>query len=221
MRGWRLARRAGMTRGREPTRCQQYLEPIYTEGSWVGATGGTLSAYEMQGSWPVARPGSWASPVNSDEVRATRFMLTKPRAGAEGYYTAEVYDLLRRVAVELDADRPAGPLIQKTRELVDEAGMPILYTSGSNLYWRASACITFPDGQWLRFPVRGTHRMNAIMTAVDQAGNRVARYRILGRGSVEITVNPDRKLTDELVLAIAISARWLDPYFRIPWGSGV
>jgi hypothetical protein len=66
------------------------------------------------------------------------------------------------------------------------------------------------------------------MTAVDQAGNKVARYRIIagGRGlretldswsrSVEITVKPGRELTDELVLAIAASAYWLSSYFDTP-----
>ena len=49
------------------------------------------------------------------------------------------------------------------------------------------------------------------MTAVDEAGNRAVRYRIPGRltGGIEITVHPDRELTDELVVAIAISAPWL------------
>ena len=37
--GWRLARRAGMTRGREPNRCQQYLEPIYAERELGGRDG--------------------------------------------------------------------------------------------------------------------------------------------------------------------------------------
>ena len=67
------------------------------------------------------------------------------------------------------------------------------------------------------------------MTAVDQAGNKVARYRIVGRGGnlnsllpiswwvpVEITVNPGWELTDELVLAIAISAPLLSTYFEDP-----
>jgi hypothetical protein len=62
------------------------------------------------------------------------------------------------------------------------------------------------------------------MTAVDQARKRVARYRIIEgfnrrRKSVEITVHPDWKLTDELVLAIAISAPWLDMYFNAPTGG--
>jgi hypothetical protein len=63
------------------------------------------------------------------------------------------------------------------------------------------------------------------MTAVDQAGNKVARYRvtgmfyIFGRDKVEITVHPDRDLTDVLVLAIAISVPWLSPYFDTPGGG--
>ena len=62
---------------------------------------------------------------------------------------------------------------------------------------------------------------NAIMTAVDQAGDEVARYRIIGsklgrailRNAIEITISPGQELTDELVLAIAISAPWLSSYF--------
>ncbi len=73
------------------------------------------------------------------------------------------------------------------------------------------------------------------MTAVDQAGNRVARYRFIdksgrqerfwswGAGSwsvVETIVHPDRKLTDELALTLAISADWLGSYFNSPSGGG-
>ena len=115
-------------------------------------------------------------------------------------------------------------------ELLDETGIPILYTSGQNFDRRAYACVTFPDQRWLRFLIRGTEPWNTIMTAVDQAGNRVARYRkstgdppferaLWERDVVEITVHPDRKLTDELVLAIVISAEWLESYFGSP-GSG-
>ena len=112
------------------------------------------------------------------------------------------------------------------RELVDQTGEPILYTSGQNFYRRAYASISFPDQRWLRFLVRGTEPWNAIMTAVDQAGNRVARYRIggwgitLNRSIVEITVHPGWELTDALALAIAISAPWLGSYFSEPSGGG-
>ena len=111
------------------------------------------------------------------------------------------------------------------RELLDETRMPILYTSGSHRGRGDGACITFPDQRWLRFPVRGTKRANAIMAAVDQAGNHVAQYRIIGGkhrrtifwNMVEIAVHPGQELTDELVLAMTISARWLGSYFRQEW----
>jgi len=116
---------------------------------------------------------------------------------------------------------------RSAHELVDKTGIPILYTSGKNFNRRACACVTFPDQRWLRFLVRGTESGNAIMTAVDQAGNRVARYRKSTgglpweRAEAEITVHPDRELTDELVLAIAISAEWLRSYFGSPGSGGV
>jgi DivIVA domain-containing protein len=103
---------------------------------------------------------------------------------------------------------------------VDEAGMPVLYAMGSAFKYRACARIGFPDQQgWLRFLVRGTGRANAIMTAVDQTGNKIARCRsVAARAGInkilEITIHPDQKLTDELVLAIAISAPWLGKYFE-------
>jgi hypothetical protein len=113
--------------------------------------------------------------------------------------------------------------------LVDETGTPTLYTAGRNYSWRACAYIAFPDLRWLRFLVRGTRSANAIMTAVDQARNRVARYRIVDksgrqrewlRGPVEIIVHPGQKLTDELALALALSADWLASYFDRPGGGG-
>jgi hypothetical protein len=74
-----------------------------------------------------------------------------------------------------------------------------------------------------RFWVRGTDRGNAIMAAVDQAGNTVIRYRRRdteqGRGT-DIAVHPDRTLTEDLVLAIGISAPWLTSYFEVPTSGG-
>jgi hypothetical protein len=80
-------------------------------------------------------------------------------------------------------------------ELADETGTPIFYTKGRNYNWRARACVMFPDQRWLRFLVRASRPGNAIMTAVDQAGNRIARYRFTDKSvrkrscdSVEIIV---------------------------------
>lgn len=110
--------------------------------------------------------------------------------------------------------------VRAVSELVDEAGTPVLYASGRCYDERAAVRVTFPDQRWLRFLVRGTHPENAIMTAVDQAGNRVVRYRRPAEGwdTVEITVNPNWQLTDELILVIAISASYLKSYFDSPHG---
>lgn len=129
--------------------------------------------------------------------------------------------LLQRISQEkVDTCRPdRGDCARlNLKELLDATGIPILYASGTQFDLYAGARITFPDQRWLRFPVRGTERANAIMTAVDQAGNKVARYRITGKvrpfyaDTMEITIHPRQPLIDELVLAIAVSADWLTSY---------
>jgi hypothetical protein len=122
------------------------------------------------------------------------------------------------------AGRPGGGLPDQVLQLLDEAGAPVFYVSGAHISGYAGTLITFPDQRWLGFPVRGTKLSSkwAIMTAVDQAGRKAARYRFVHAGSrlrlaVEITVHPDRQLTDELVLAIAVSAGWFREYY---WGGG-
>ena len=141
------------------------------------------------------------------------------------------WDLSTRKANEVCISKERFVLVRararQSRKLVDATGTPVWYTSGRNFERSARASISFPDGRSLRFPVRGTHRANAIMTAVDEAGNSVARYRItrLGRSgglrnNVEVAVHPGWELTGELVLAITISAPWLSSYFSVQWGGG-
>jgi hypothetical protein len=108
----------------------------------------------------------------------------------------------------------------RLRELRDETGSPVLYTSGKHYNHVPGANIAFPDHRSLTFPVRGTSLANAIMTAVDRDGHTVARYRSRiysaeFRGdTVEIIVHPVQQLTEELLLAIALSAPWLRSYFE-------
>ena len=111
------------------------------------------------------------------------------------------------------------------RQLLDETGAPVLYTGGVHIDRGAGGYIKFPGQRWLRFPVRATKRANAIMTAVDQEGNKVARYRLArnrtgSRETAEIAVHPDQQITNELALAIALSAPWLRSYFRSSGGGG-
>ena len=143
---------------------------------------------------------------------ALPILLPLPGGTAPGHFAAETTSSRHQ---QLEARTVSG--------FTDETGTPILYSHGSNFYRRAFARITFPDQRWLRFLVRGTSRKNAVMTAVDQAGNKVARYRgtrSYPTETVAITVHPDRQLTDELVLAVAISAPWLVSYFANPSSGG-
>ena len=130
----------------------------------------------------------------------------------------------KRSLTSMLAQSPGG------RPLVDETGTAVLYATREHLGGRARSSIIFPDQRWLRFPVRGDERQTAAMTAVDQSGNKVARYKILAKGldpgrsfglsqAIEITVHPSRELTDELTLALAISAEWLGPYFNTGGGG--
>jgi DivIVA domain-containing protein len=136
------------------------------------------------------------------------------------------------IAETISRDRPGEPAhsLQRQandrdsflRQLLPETGIPILYTGGRHFDRHAGAYIKFPDQRWLRFPVRGTKRANAIMTAVDQAGNKIARYRFAASWMItmEIAIHPDHRLTEELALAIAVSAPWVGDYFRREGGGG-
>ena len=103
--------------------------------------------------------------------------------------------------------------------LTDRAGPPILYDGNRHGNRRAGGYVNFAGPRWLRFPVRGGHRSNAIMIAVDQAGQQVARYRIARKGAlsawraIDITVHPGQQLTDELLLTLALTAPWISSFF--------
>jgi DivIVA domain-containing protein len=125
--------------------------------------------------------------------------------------------MLRRQTDDMDSS---------LRELLDDTGTAVLYKGGRHFDYHAGGYIKFPGQRWLRFPVRGHSRGNAIMTAVDQAGNKVARYRFPdartanARKTIEVVVHPDHRLTEELALAIAVSARWVNDYFIEEHGGG-
>jgi len=79
---------------------------------------------EVHGWWPD--PDRDAPPVDGGEIRATRFLRCDSGLGVNyafaslfhhswGYAAAEVDELLRQAAAELDAGRFAGPLIDNAR----------------------------------------------------------------------------------------------------------
>lgn len=60
------------------------------------------------------------------------------------------------------------------------------------------------------------------MTAVDQSGSKVARYRFPGSWwkSIEIAVHPRQQVSDEVALVLAVSAPRFRDYFRKQGGGG-
>ena len=181
------------------------------------------------------RTFTWKRVTRSSRPRIAEIVYRSDRDYGAGHFLDP--DTLRSRKRPATAGSPtpisAIPEDFKLRELLDETGMPILYASGRNYNHSAGVCITFPDQRWLRFPVRGTRQANAIMTAVNQAGNKVARYRVIGMipgpsaphfsglwKAIEITAHPGQQLTDELALTLAISAPWLCSYFDEPGGGG-
>ena len=106
------------------------------------------------------------------------------------------------------------------KSLADRAGPPVLYTGGTHIDRSPGGYVQFPGRRWLRFPVRGTRRSNAIMTAVDQEARQLARYMIGDRRMIHVTVHPDLRLTDELILTVALTARWVSSYFNSSGGGG-
>jgi len=174
------------------------------------SAGGRNFTYKKTGAPANSAAGSW--PLGITELAARSWRDCAGHFAAETMSTRGQQEQARMIG-----------------ELVDETGTPIMYRHGHNLNHRAYGCITFPDQRWVRFWVRGIYGRHGIMTAVDQAGKKVARYRIIDNlreklldltKSVEITVHPDRKLTDELVLVIMESAEWLASYYRAEGHGG-
>ena len=157
----------------------------------------------------------------SGEMGPGRFVgdAVVTKIAAQGYQDRDGHF----TASSRESARTGSPRAAGLTALVDETGRPVLWITGSNSAFKASARITFPDERWLRFLVRGTGERNGIMTAVDQAGNKVIRFRRGGQDrdhGTDVVVHPDRELTEELVLSIAMSAGWLHDYFQTSSGGG-
>jgi hypothetical protein len=90
-------------------------------------------------------------------------------------------------------------------------GSTILSFTGKNFEREAGAVVHMPDGRSLRFPVQGTSKGNAVMTAIDDVGGSVFRLRqVRNTGSgqqykkvVSILVEPGRQITPEMLLVMA------------------
>jgi hypothetical protein len=185
-------------------------------------------------SWVQAGAHCYELRAAGQQTLATSKGRRSPTLSLDGriftWYPAQPM-FLRNIAETIGRDRPGAPSRMLGADikaieldaLIDEKQRPVLYKGGRHFHYYAGAYVKFPGHQGLRFPVRATGVADAVMTAVDQAGNKVARYRVApddnNAWTVQISVHPDRQLTDELTLAIAVSAPFLRSYFIPPTGG--
>lgn len=194
---------------------------------WWGKAGRALSELRTSDQQTLAseRVGRWSNSTVNVGGRSFAFKAVDGTAqpappGADEFFASVARDAFGHFTTTLGGYTQPWRSSVRVGEFADETGTPALYTCGVNFNFRAYCSIMFPDHRRLRFLVRGTERSNAIMTAVDQTGKSAARYRIVDKKTTEIVVNPGWELTDELTLAIAISAPWLDSYFQRPESGG-
>lgn len=115
---------------------------------------------------------------------------------------------------------------QQNARVTGPDGMAAVSFMGRNFDHQALAVAHMPNGQMLRFPVQGTTRWSAVMTATDDSDLpvfRIRRVRSTGPGPehknrVEIVVEPGSQITTELVLAMVAGYQNLDSFFDRPDG---
>jgi len=113
--------------------------------------------------------------------------------------------------------------------LVDDAtGSVVLRVFGRHHAGEAKAEIQLASGTRLRFPMLGGGPKLAVMTAVDQTGKRLLRFRQGKRLSlqtrtaarIEVVVNPAVALITDLVLVIAVASGFILTEHRSKPGGG-
>ncbi len=157
--------------------------------------------------------------VSNIETRDGRLLAT-----VEGLSLFPPWPLLprppRRVKIDQDTYHVKGRRVNAYVTTPD--GLTILsFTGTKNSDLRARAVAHLPNGQSLRFPVQGTSRVNAVMTATDVSGRPVFRIRKVRNNRreqghkkvVEILVEPGIKITPELLLVMAAGYHNLDNFF--------
>jgi hypothetical protein len=101
-----------------------------------------------------------------------------------------------------------------------ETNATVVRGVGRNFGRRARMNLQLPDARHFWFPVRGTSPANAVMTAVDDDGDRVARYRSARGTGFDVVVAPHAPITMELLLVVAASSSAVSTYFHEISGGG-
>ncbi len=132
--------------------------------------------------------------------------------------------------------RSSGPVWRRNREmvLVDAATRePVLREDISAKFGRVGQ-ITVVGGATYRFGMRGTKPGNSVMSAIDDSGTCHALYRFSDPAltvrtlhnnpsdlrKVQIVIPSPVEVDTRLTLVVAMTAHWIDLFFRQPMGGG-
>jgi hypothetical protein len=118
------------------------------------------------------------------------------------------------------------------RDLVNSAGDAVLRRSSMHFDRIDDARVWLLDHGTFTFPVTGPYPF-ALMSAVDESGNTVIRYRLraarfariatnwgYGRMKVEIVINPQALSIPMIELLAAVTSEFLPAYFRFESRGG-
>ena len=105
-------------------------------------------------------------------------------------------------------------------------GDPVLWICNRHYDRKATGYVIFPGqagsqdfserNRDLMFPVKGSRRGNAVMTAVLPAsGTTMLWFRRVAMREHEVVVNPEWDLTPKVLGTIELTAAWLSGYFDI------
>jgi DivIVA domain-containing protein len=104
-------------------------------------------------------------------------------------------------------------ILRYERQLTDAVtGAPLLWLRGHHSFRRAAGRVLFPCQRYFIFPVSGTRKGNAVMTAVSESGATVLWIRHLRRHEYDVVVNLDYGITPEILCVIELTAGWLADY---------
>jgi hypothetical protein len=103
----------------------------------------------------------------------------------------------------------------------------VLRVIGRHHRGESNAIVVFSDQRRFHFPILGGGLFDEVMTAVDQEGNKVVRYRQAKRrtaqtrsaAKIEAVVNPVYKVTADTLLLVAVSSGFLLTEYRARPGA--
>jgi len=101
-----------------------------------------------------------------------------------------------------------------------ETKAPVVRGAGRNFGRCARMTLELADGRRFWFPVRGTSRAHAVMTAVDDRGDRVARFRSARGSGFEVVVAPHVPITTVFLLVAVASSPSISTSFDEISGGG-